>query len=122
MIFSLVVFSIYVFSLVIINTDYDDAQLGASELNIAIIQGNSPCPGAKNRCSNERQKIYDSHLTQTQSLDGNFDLVVWPESSTGFNNDPGIHSRVQNDIATEALRLDSYFFNRRRQTYTKSIF
>ena len=109
MIFSLVVFSIYVFSLVIINTDYDDAQLGASELNIAIIQGNSPCPGAKNRCSNERQKIYDSHLTQTQSLDGNFDLVVWPESSTGFNNDPGIHSRVQNDIATEALRLDSYF-------------
>ena len=109
MIFSLVVFSIYVFSLVIINTDYDDAQLGASELNIAIIQGNSPCPGAKNRCSNERQKIYDSHLTQTQSLDGNFDLVVWPESSTGFNNDPGIHSRVQNDIANEALRLDSYF-------------
>jgi len=109
MIFSLVVFSIYVFSLVIINTDYDDAQLGASELNIAIIQGNSPCPGAKNRCSNERQKIYESHLTQTQSLDGNFDLVVWPESSTGFNNDPGIHIRVQNDIATEALRLDSYF-------------
>ena len=85
MIFSLIVISIYVFSLVIINIDYDDAQLGASELNIAIIQGNSPCPGAKNRCSNERQKIYDSHLTQTQSLDGNFDLVVWPESSTGFN-------------------------------------
>ena len=109
MIFSLIVISIYVFSLVIINIDYDDAQLGASELNIAIIQGNSPCPGAKNRCSNERQKIYDSHLTQTQSLDGNFDLVVWPESSTGFNNDPGIHSRVQNDIANEALRLDSYF-------------
>ena len=109
MIFSLIVISIYVFSLVIINIDYDDAQLGASELNIAIIQGNSPCPGAKNRCSNERQKIYESHLTQTQSLDGNFDLVVWPESSTGFNNDPGIHIRVQNDIATEALRLDSYF-------------
>ena len=109
MIFSLIVISIYVFSLVIINIDYDDAQLRASELNIAIIQGNSPCPGAKNRCSNERQKIYESHLTQTQSLDGNFDLVVWPESSTGFNNDPGIHVRVQNDIATEALRLDSYF-------------
>ncbi len=35
--------------------------------------------------------------------------MVWPESSTGFNNDPGIHSRVQNDIAAEALRLDSYF-------------
>ena len=109
MIFSLVVFLTYVFSHVIIDFNYQDAKTETSELNIAIVQGNSPCPGAKNRCSNERQKIYDSHLTKTQSLDGNFDLVVWPESSTGFNNDPGIHSRVQNDISTEALRLDSYF-------------
>ena len=108
-IFSLVVFLIYVFSLVIIDFNYQDVKTETSELNIAIVQGNSPCPGAKNRCSNERQKIYDSHLTKTQSLEGNFDLVVWPESSTGFNNDPGIHSRVQNDISTEALRLDSYF-------------
>ena len=109
MIFSLVVFLTYVFSHVIIDFNYQDAKTETSELNIAIVQGNSPCPGAKNRCSNERQKIYDSHLTKTQSLEGNFDLVVWPESSTGFNNDPGIHSRVQNDISTEALRLDSYF-------------
>jgi len=109
MIFSLVVFLIYVFSLVVIDFNYQDVKTETLELNIAIVQGNSPCPGAKNRCSNERQKIYDSHLTKTQSLDGNFDLVVWPESSTGFNNDPGIHSRVQNDISTEALRLDSYF-------------
>ena len=109
MIFSLVVFSIYIFNLRIIDFNYQDAHIETSELNIAIVQGNSPCPGAKNRCSNERQKIYDSHLTQTQSLDGNFDLVVWPESSTGFNNDPGIHSRVQKDISTQALRLDSYF-------------
>ena len=108
-IFSLVVFLIYVFSLVIIDFNYQDVKTETSELNIAIVQGNSPCPGAKNRCSNERQKIYESHLTKTQSLEGNFDLVVWPESSTGFNNDPGIHSRVQNDISTEALRLDSYF-------------
>jgi apolipoprotein N-acyltransferase len=90
-------------------SDSQYAQIESPELNIAIVQGNSPCPGAKNRCNNERQKIYDSHLTQTQSLDGNFDLVVWPESSTGFNNDPGIHSRVQNEISAEALRLDSYF-------------
>ncbi|MDA9607422.1 apolipoprotein N-acyltransferase [Candidatus Actinomarina] len=109
MIFSIVVFLINVFNLVMINSNYQDAKTETSELNIAIVQGNSPCPGAKNRCSNERQKIYNSHLTKTQSLDGNFDLVVWPESSTGFNNDPGIHSRVQNDISTEALRLDSYF-------------
>ena len=106
-IFSLIIFIIIISNFVISDSQY--TQIEASELNIAIVQGNSPCPGAKNRCNNERQKIYDSHLTQTQSLDGNFDLVVWPESSTGFNNDPGIHSKVQNEISAEALRLDSYF-------------
>ena len=106
-IFLLIIFTIFISNYVV--NDYQHTQLEISELNITIVQGNSPCPGAKNRCSNERQRIYDSHLAQTQSLEGNFDLVVWPESSTGFNNDPGIHSRVQNDISTEALRLDSYF-------------
>ena len=106
-IFLLIIFTIFISNYVV--NDYQHTQLETSELNITIVQGNSPCPGAKNRCSNERQKIYDSHLVQTQSLEGNFDLVVWPESSTGFNNDPGVHSRVQNDISTEALRLDSYF-------------
>lgn len=106
-IFLLIIFTIFISNYVV--NDYQQTQLETSELNITIVQGNSPCPGAKNRCSNERQRIYDSHLAQTQSLEGNFDLVVWPESSTGFNNDPGIHSRVQNDISTEALRLDSYF-------------
>ena len=106
-IFSLIIFTIIIFNLLV--SDYQNTQIESSELNITIVQGNSPCPGAKNRCSNERQRIYDSHLSQTQSLDGNFDLVVWPESSTGFNNDPGIHTRVQNDISTEATRLDSYF-------------
>ena len=106
-IFSLIIFTIIIFNLLV--SDYQNTQIESSELNITIVQGNSPCPGAKNRCSNERQRIYDSHLSQTQSLDGKFDLVVWPESSTGFNNDPGIHTRVQNDITTEATRLDSYF-------------
>ena len=106
-IFLLIIFTIFISNYVV--NDYQHTQLETSELNITIVQGNSPCPGAKNRCSNERQKIYDSHLAQTQSLEGNFDLVVWPESSTGFNNDPGVHSRVQNDVSTEALRLDSYF-------------
>ena len=107
-----IIFSLIIFTIIILNFvvgDYQDTQTETSELNIAIVQGNSPCPGAKNRCNNERQRIYDSHLLQTQSLNGGFDLVVWPESSTGFNNDPGIHSRVQNDISIEALRLDSYF-------------
>ena len=106
-IFLLIIFTIFISNYVV--NDYQHTQLETSELNITIVQGNSPCPGAKNRCSNERQKIYDSHLVQTQSLEGNFDLVVWPESSTGFNNDPGVHSRVQNDVSTQALRLDSYF-------------
>jgi apolipoprotein N-acyltransferase len=106
-IFLLIIFIILISNFLV--SDYQDSQIETSELNITIVQGNSPCPGAKNRCNNERQKIYDSHLAQTQSLDGTFDLVVWPESSTGFNNDPGIHSRVQNEIAVEALRLDSYF-------------
>ena len=106
-IFLLIIFIILISNFLV--SDYQDSQIERSELNITIVQGNSPCPGAKNRCNNERQKIYDSHLAQTQSLDGNFDLVVWPESSTGFNNDPGIHSRVKNEIAIEAFRLDSYF-------------
>ena len=106
-IFLLIIFTIFISNYVV--NDYQHTQLETSDLNITIVQGNSPCPGAKNKCSNERQKIYDSHLAQTQSLEGNFDLVVWPESSTGFNNDPGVHSRVQNDVSTEALRLDSYF-------------
>ncbi len=106
-IFLLIIFTIFISNYVV--NDYQYTQLETSELNITIVQGNSPCPGAKNRCINERQKIYDSHLAQTQSLEGNFDLVVWPESSTGFNNDPGVHSRVQNDVSTQALRLDSYF-------------
>ena len=106
-IFLLIIFTIFISNYVF--NDYQHTQIDTSELNITIVQGNSPCPGAKNRCSNERQKIYDSHLAQTQALKGNFDLVVWPESSTGFNNDPGVHSRVQNEISTQALRLDSYF-------------
>ena len=106
-IFLFIIFTIFISNYVF--NDFQYTQLETSELNITIVQGNSPCPGAKNRCSNERQKIYDSHLAQTQSLKGNFDLVVWPESSTGFNNDPGVHSRVKNDVSTQALRLDSYF-------------
>ena len=106
-IFLLIIFTIFTSNYVVNDDQY--TQLETSELNITIVQGNSPCPGAKNRCSNERQKIYESHLAQTQSLEGNFDLVVWPESSTGFNNDPGVHSRVKNDVSTQALRLDSYF-------------
>ena len=86
-------------------------------IEISIIQGNSPCPGAKNKCSNERQRIYDSHLSLTQSLSteqvslGNLNprLIVWAESSSGFSNDPLIHDRVLKQISKESIRLGSYF-------------
>ena len=86
-------------------------------IEISIIQGNSPCPGAKNKCSNERQRIYDSHLSLTQSLSteqvssGNLNprLIVWAESSSGFSNAPLIHDRVLKQISKESIRLGSYF-------------
>ena len=80
-----------------------------SDLNLTIVQGNSPCPGAKNRCVNEREKIYQSHLNLTQNLQEEVDLVIWPESSTGFNNDPGVHSIVLDAISNESMRLNAYF-------------
>ena len=80
-----------------------------TQTTIAIVQGNSPCPGAKNFCQNERQLIYESHLRQTMEINKNVDLVVWPESSTGFNNDPFLHSDVLLEISNEANRLNSYF-------------
>ena len=66
------------------------------EIQVSIIQGNSPCPGAKNKCENERQRIYDNHLLLTKSLDSKQGLkdteiarlILWAESSSGFGNDP----------------------------------
>lgn len=80
-----------------------------NQTTIAIVQGNSPCPGAKNYCENERQLIYESHLQQTKLINEKVDLVVWPESSTGFKNDPVLHSDVLNNIRNEAERLNSFF-------------
>ena len=76
---------------------------------MSIVQGNSPCPGAKNNCNDERKQIYESHLNLTRSIQNDKDLIIWPESSTGFRNDPLIHERVLNDISYEAQRLNSYF-------------
>ena len=87
------------------------------DIEISIIQGNSPCPGAKNRCENERQRIYESHLNLTKSLSGDSisqeelapRIVVWPESSSGFGNDPGINQKTLEEISYEAKRLNSSF-------------
>ena len=96
-------------------SDFQDMSNG--DIEVSIVQGNSPCPGAKNRCINERERIYQSHLNLTRALDSDplllkedgLRLIIWPESSTGFNNDPLIHVKTLNEISTEADRLDAYF-------------
>ena len=76
---------------------------GASRV-ATIVQGNSPCPGA--RCPNERILIYESHLALTQTIDpGTTDLVVWPESSTGAVTDPVQHPAIGEAIGIEAARI-----------------
>ena len=104
---------IFVFTSLIIISVFAQYQLptlnNGTQTTIAIVQGNSPCPGAKNFCQNERQLIYESHLLQTKEIKNNVDLVVWPESSTGFNNDPFLHSDVLLEISNEANRLNSFF-------------
>jgi len=76
-------------------------------LRVALVQGNSPCPAE--RCVYERQQITQSHLDLTRTLaPAEFDLVVWPESSTGYATDPTVNPEVAVQIAAEAIRLQSY--------------
>ena len=87
------------------------------EIQVSIIQGNSPCPGAKNKCENERQRIYDNHLLLTKSLDSQLGslntetsrLILWAESSSGFGNDPKKNTETLKEITAEVQRLDSAF-------------
>ena len=87
------------------------------EIEVSIVQGNSPCPGAKNKCENERQRIYDNHLSLTKLLGSEnigeeadlSKLIVWAESSSGFKNDPKVNIETLKEIALEAERLDSSF-------------
>ena len=77
-------------------------------LRVAIVQGNSPCP--QTHCQNERQRIYESHLDLTRSIQrGSVDLVVWPENSTGGLFEPEGNLDVRAAIAAEATRLEAYF-------------
>ena len=99
------------------NQDYSLNEMSAGEIDVSIVQGNSPCPGAKNKCTNERQIIYESHLNLTKTISesnffngsANARLIIWPESSTGFSNDPLINVDTLNEISIEAARLDAYF-------------
>lgn len=67
-------------------------------VSVAIVQGNTPCPGE--HCPDERRVTFESHLALTQNLPPDtFDLVVWAESSTGFDADP-----VDNPPSAVAIR------------------
>lgn len=76
-------------------------------IEVVVVQGNSPCPGSS--CPDERLRIYQSHLELTRGLaPGVFDLVVWPESSTGFASDPVNNPDIAAAIGAEARRLDAH--------------
>ena len=77
------------------------------ELRVAIIQGNSPCPGT--RCQNENERIYLSHLELTEGLpEGGVDLIVWGENSTGPPFDPLSDPAVADRLSVEAGRIGAY--------------
>ncbi len=77
------------------------------ELRVAIVQGNSPCPGT--HCPDEKKLIYESHLELTRQLPAEtFDLVVWPENAMGTPFEPSGNTEVRADLETEARRLGAY--------------
>jgi apolipoprotein N-acyltransferase len=77
-------------------------------MKVAIIQGNSPCPG--DRCPNENVRIFDSHLELTGTLrEGDAELVVWPESSAGSTVELATHPDRHAQVAAEARRLNAWF-------------
>jgi len=80
------------------------ATADGEEITVAMVQGNSPCPGSS--CQGERLAIYESHLALTRRIaPGSVDLVVWPESSTGFAAHPLTNPAVADAVAAEAVRI-----------------
>ena len=78
------------------------------EMRISIVQGNRPCPGG--RCPNERLIIFENHLELSRTIPaGSVDLVVWPESSTGFSTDPITRPEYAEMIGAEARRIGAPF-------------
>ena len=77
-------------------------------MQVAIVQGGSPCPGS--HCQNEKMLIYTSHLELTQSIpDGSVDLLVWPENSLGSPFEPVGSPEIEEVLAAEAVRLGAWF-------------
>ncbi len=79
------------------------------EIRVAVVQGNTPCPGT--HCPDERAQTYASHLALTSELAaGAFDLVVWPEGSTGgYRSDPINSPEVAAAIGEQARRIGAVF-------------
>lgn len=76
-------------------------------IDVAIIQGNTPCPRV--HCIGEKEMIYNSHLELNRGLEeGTVDLVVWGENSVGGGFEPIGNPEVAVAIAGEARRLDAY--------------
>lgn len=76
-------------------------------LQVAIVQGGSPCPGT--HCPDENRLIFESHLALTQTLNPEeTDLVVWPENSMGTPFEPEENTDVRVALESEARRLDAY--------------
>ncbi len=75
---------------------------------MAIVQGNTPCPGT--HCTDERYGTYQLHLEMTRAIPaGSVDLVVWAEGSTGSTNaDPILIPEVAEAIGDEAERIGAY--------------
>lgn len=81
------------------------SQIDGPDLQVAIVQGSTPCPFE--HCPDERRGTYEQHLALTRTIEaGSVDLVVWPEGSTGSTNaDPVLNEDVREAIAGEARRI-----------------
>ena len=82
-------------------------QAGGTEVRVAIVQGNSPCPRV--HCENEKVRIYSSHMSLTDGIEpGSVDLVVWGEDSFGGEVNPTFNGDVRRDMGGEAARIGAY--------------
>ncbi len=78
-----------------------------AEVDVVIVQGNSPCPAV--HCEGEKEQIYNSHYALTRQIpaDG-VDLVVWGEDSFGGAFNPTFNPEVAAQMGSEAKRLAAY--------------
>ena len=77
------------------------------DVRVAVIQGNSPCPGT--HCPGERETIFETHLALTQQVaPGAVDLIVWGENSFGGSINPTYNPLVRSAMAAEARRTGAY--------------